>query len=440
MPTDPAHTPTSLNRRDFLRTGAALSLAALPARAIAAPAPAASPAPAQSDRPYWLTLIDKLSRPILQNLADNTLRKNMPVESNGKNRQQFTHLEAFGRLLVGIAPWLASTPTDPAESKLHADLRALAAAALDNATNPASPDFLNYSKGDQALVDTAFLAEALLRAKSFLWDAQPARVRQQFIAALEASRAIAAPNRNNWVLFAATVEAALLAVGRPTRRDRLEDELRRMLSWYKGDGIYGDGAPIHADYYNSYVIHPMLLDCLATLAQHDPRFEPTHAEVLRRARRYSRILEMQIAPDGTYPPIGRSITYRAGAFHALAAIALAQQLPEEISAAQVRCALTAVLHKTLDVPDTFDQNGWLRIGLAGHQPALGEPYISTGSLYMCSVALLPLALPPSDNFWADPPAPWSQQKLWKGENMPADHALPDAPAASLPLPTLPDLQ
>ncbi|HVS71812.1 MAG TPA: DUF2264 domain-containing protein [Phycisphaerae bacterium] len=438
MPTDPAHTPTSVNRRDFLRAAAAATtLAALPTRASAAPAPTASPAPAQPDRPYWLSLADKLSRPILQNLANNTLRKNMPVESNGKNRQQFTHLEAFARLLVGIAPWLNFTPADPAETKLHADLRALATTALDNATNPASPDFLNYSKGDQALVDTAFLAEALLRAKPLLWDAQPARVQQQLIAALEASRAIAAPNRNNWVLFAATVEAALLSVGRPTRRDRLEDELRRMLSWYKGDGIYGDGAPIHADYYNSYVIHPMLLDCLATLTQHDPRFEPAHTEVLRRARRYARILEMQIAPGGTYPPIGRSITYRAGAFHALAAIALAQQLPQEISPAQVRCALTAVLHKTLDAPDTFDQNGWLRVGLAGHQPALGEPYISTGSLYMCSVALLPLALPTADPFWSDSPAPWSQQKLWKGENMPADHAIPDPPA---PLPALPDLQ
>jgi hypothetical protein len=65
----------------------------------------------------------------------------------------------------------------------------------------------------------------------------------------------------------------------------------------------------------------------------------------------------------------------------------------------------------------------LRIGFCGHQPSLAEGYISTGSLYLCSAALLPLGLPPADAFWRDPAARWTSQRLWSGEELPADHAI-----------------
>lgn len=41
---------------------------------------------------------------------------------------------------------------------------------------------------------------------------------------------------------------------------RIERNVRQVLGWYKGDGIYGDGPWFHWDYYNSFVIQPMLLD------------------------------------------------------------------------------------------------------------------------------------------------------------------------------------
>jgi hypothetical protein len=94
-----------------------------------------------------------------------------------------------------------------------------------------------------------------------------------------------------------------------------------------------------------------------------------------------------------------------------------------VSPAQVRGALTAVIRRTLDAPETFDRDGWLRIGFCGHQPGVGETYISTGSLYLCSVAFLPLGLPAGDPFWADPAAPFTQQRAWSGQPFPIDHAL-----------------
>jgi hypothetical protein len=82
-----------------------------------------------------------------------------------------------------------------------------------------------------------------------------------------------------------------------------------------------------------------------------------------------------------------------------------------------------VQQRTLNAPNTFDSKGWLQIGLAGHQPSLGETYISTGSLYLCSAAWLPLGLPHTHAFWADADAAWTQKKVWVGEDLPADHAI-----------------
>jgi len=107
-------------------------------------------------------------------------------------------------------------------------------------------------------------------------------------------------------------------------------------------------------------------------------------------------------------------------------MALRRQLPESVSPEQVRCALTAVMRRMIEAPGTFDEQGWLTLGFCGHQPSIAEDYISTGSSYLCSVAWLPLGLPPDDPFWKNPPKPWTQQKIWSGKDVPLDGALGDA--------------
>jgi hypothetical protein len=199
--------------------------------------------------------------------------------------------------------------------------------------------------------------------------------------------------------------------------------LREHASWYLGDGIYGDGPQLHLDYYNSFVIHPYLLQIMDTVGSQQGAWAEMADGIRKRAQRYAVIQERLINVDGSYPIVGRSIAYRGGAFHLLADISLRQKLPAELNPAQVRCALGAVIGRTLGAPNTFDKNGWLQIGLAGHQPALGETYISTGSLYLCTAAFLPLGLSAFSEFWSAPDAAWTAQKLWRGDDFPADHAL-----------------
>jgi len=227
------------SRRKFFKSVAALGVVGF-AGGMPAAENLAVPAPAPDDRSYWLAVMEKIAAPVLENLSRRELKKVMPVEAAGSDRAQYTHLEAFGRLLAGLAPWLAARELAGAEARLQEKFIGQAQLCLAAATDPRSPDFMNFTTGGQPLVDTAFLAQGILRAPAALWQNLDPRVRRQIVEALKSSRAIATPARNNWVMFAALVEAALHVMGETTVATRLESCVQRMLGWYQGDGVYGD--------------------------------------------------------------------------------------------------------------------------------------------------------------------------------------------------------
>ncbi len=416
------------SRRNFLKTaGAAIAgMAVAPSvmRAQAGAAGAAPPAfslPAEiaggaKARAYWIALAEKISTPVLENLAARTLKKNMPCEAhNPKSRLPFTHLEAFGRLLSGIAPWLE---TDKPEKFVK-----LAHAAIDAATDPKSPDFMNFTGKpyNQPLVDASYVAMAFLRAPKTLWEPLDERVKKNVVTALKATRKIKA-NISNWLMFAATIEAFMKMIGEPVERSRVELALKKHAEWYKGDGVYGDGPNFHWDYYNGFVIQPMLVECHAQFKD-DEEWKELLKPVPARAQRYAAILERFISPEGTYPPMGRSLTYRFGAYQPLSQIALLKNLPKGVSPAQVRCAMTTMIRRQMEAPGTFDEKGWLRLGFCGAQKRLADYYVSTGSVYICANGLLALGLPAEDEFWSAPDEPWTSVKAWSGVDIPGDHSI-----------------
>ena len=403
----------SPSRRAFLATAASTGLAQQ-----------SKPA-TESDRDYWIHTLTRIADPVLTALSQRKLHATMPVEvshGNAADRRTYTHLEALGRLMAGMAPWLESGGDSGREAELRRRYSELARQSIAAAVDPASPDFMNFTRGSQPLVDAAFLALGLLRAPGELWEKLDRTSKKQTIEALRSTRVIR-PGFNNWLLFSATIEAFLAAVGEQWDAVRIDYAVRQHDEWYKGDGMYGDGPQFHWDYYNSFVIHPMLLEVVESIAKVSRAWAALHEPIVARARRYAAIEERLIGPDGAFPAIGRSLAYRCGAFHLLATMALRRDLPPTVKPEQVRAALTAVIKRMLEAPGTFDKDGWLTIGFAGHQPGVGESYISTGSLYLCSTAFLPLGLPSSDPFWRNPAQSWTSRKIWAGEDVPADHAL-----------------
>lgn len=367
-------------------------------------------------REKWVDILESLSRPVLERAAAGVLHE-YPWEGAGPQVAEFAPLECLARLLCGVAPWLASDAVvELREQGLREELAVLAREALLRATTVGSPSYLNYSRGGQPLVDTAFLCQALIRGRAALWDPLSASEQAQVVAAVKSSRVIL-PHPTNWLLFSAMVESFLCMAGEADwDRLRIDAALRAFEGFYLGDGIYGDGADYHADYYNSYVIQPFLLDILYVVA------EVAAAEgygawlewlplVEKRAVRYAEQLERLIAVDGSFPAVGRSLCYRAGAFQALAERGWREALPASVSEGQVRSALTAVMERTLGEA-AYGADGFLTIGLVGAQPELAESYINTGSVYLTATVLLPLGLGPDARFWSAPAEAWTACRVW----------------------------
>ena len=332
----------------------------------------------QTDRQYWCSLAYRMAQPVLENMAKGELQKNMKTEfspSFDNRDKSVVYMETFGRLMAGMAPWLALPDDNTAEGLQRHQLREWALASYKNAVDPASPDYLCWGKAGQNLVDAAYIAE---------------------------SRKIDPPY-TNWFLFSSTIESLLAKAGAQYDEFRVNTACRKVEEWYVGDGWYADGPVFAFDYYSSYVFHAMYLETLQAMvdAKANTRldYQKYYDRALKRAQKYAIILERFISPEGTFPVIGRSIPYRTAAMQTLALIAWYQKLPKELSNGQVRAALTKV----------------------HHQPEVADWYTNNGSLYLTSLSFMPLGLPADHPFWTDAAEPWTQVKAWNGQKFPKDH-------------------
>ena len=374
------------------------------------------------DRTYWLQTMIRIADPVLEALSNEQLKTLMPIGDVPSDRKHYTHLEAFGRLVCGMAPWIENGPTAGEEGELREKYAWLIRKGIAVATDPNSPDYMNFDYGGQPIVDAAFLAHAIVRAPNEFYEKLPTDVKQNVIQALKLTRT-RKPYFSNWLLFSAMIEVALFRCGEEDwDRMRIDYALKQHEQWYLGDGVYGDGPAFRMDYYNSFVIQPMLVDIVNVVQHEEVDWGELKPKIDQRARRFATIQERSISPEGTFPVVGRSMAYRFGAFQHLAQMALQHNLDEDITPTQVRCALTAVIRKMIEMPGTFDENGWLRIGVCGYQPELGEGYISTGSLYLCATVFLPLGLATNAPFWQGE-AEWTSKKVWTGKKISIDQGL-----------------
>lgn len=373
-------------------------------------------------RSQWLKVLKKIVEPPLHSICQETLHRDLPVVPNRENKQSYALLECIGRSFAGIGPYL-NLEVQGEEKVFQQKLRDQMSVALDVGTNPNSLDKFNFSVGGQPIVDASFLALGLIRSFDKFWLPLEDKIKKRVVQCLKDTRT-RKPIFNNWLLFSALIEAFLYKVGESDwDAMRIDYAIRQHEQWYLGDGIYGDGPQFHFDFYNSFVIHPYLLEIMEIFNSGENLWAKQNPDIQARAARYAIIQERMINSDGSYPIHGRSIAYRNGAFHHLSYMAWKNSLPKELSKSQVRCAMTAVLHKLYDGEQNFDSKGWLVPGLNGHQIEISENYINSGSLYLNLCGFLHLGIPLTDEFWTAPDEEWSSKKVWSGKKIPIDHAL-----------------
>lgn len=391
----------------------------------------------QSDRQYWCSLAYKMAQPVLENMAKGELQKNMQTEfspSFDNRNRKVLYMECFGRLMAGVAPWLTLPDDATAEGKQRKQLREWALASYKNAVDPQNPDYLCWGIGGQNLVDAAYIAESFLRAYDTLWKPLDEVTKKRYLTEFAKLRHIDPPY-TNWLLFSSTIESFMAKAGGDFDEFRINSACRKVEEWYVGDGWYADGPSFAFDYYSSYVFHPMYLETLQAMvdAKVNSRldYQKYYNRELKRCQKYSIILERFISPEGTFPAFGfpafgRSIPYRMATMQPLALMAWYQKLPKDLSNGQVRAALTKVLHRMFDQQDNFNEKGYLSIGFCGNsQKNVADWYTNNGSLYMTTLAFMPLGLPADHPFWTDAAQPWTQVKAWNNQQFPKDHQWKD---------------
>ena len=379
-----------------------------------------------SDRQYWCNLLYRIAEPVLSNMSEGKLHQNMQLELSprwdGRNKE-VAYMECFGRTMAGVAPWLALPDDDTPEGQMRKQLRTWALKSYAHAVNPESPDYLGWNKHGQALVDAAYIAESFLRAPS-LWHALDTLTQQRYIKEFAGLRRYT-PVYSNWVMFVSLIETFLSTVSDNYDAYRIHIGLRKINEWYVGDGWYSDGPGFAFDYYNSFVIQPMYVEALQVLNNQKRGVRVSDEELARaekRLQRYGTILERMISPEGAFPVFGRSITYRLGTMQALAMLAWQEKLPDVLSEGQVRSALTAVMKRMYATDANFNGKGFLTLGFTASQTDIADVYTNNGSLYMTTLAFMPLGLPADHPFWTSPAESWTSKKAWEGEDFPRDHA------------------
>ena len=402
----------------------------------------------KTDREVWVDIMYQMAEPVMKNMAEGKLQQVMDTTGGNKNlelsptwdnrNKRVAYMEAFGRLLAGLAPWLNLPDDDTPESAKRKQLREWTRKAIINAVDPNSPDRLGWESGGQTLVDGAYVVEGLYRGYDSLWVPLPQETKDLYIKEIKGLRRYDPPY-TNWFLFVGMEECFLMYAGADYDAFRIKTAMSKVEEWYIGDGIYSDGPSFAFDYYNSFVIQPMYLECLEMIsarqggnsylirAKDGKRNTANNRvkEVRKRMQKWAVILERFISPEGTYPVFGRSTPYRLAAMQPLALMAWYQKLPSDISNGQVRAALTKVMHRMFDQQNNYNEGGFLTIGFCGSQKNIADWYTNNGSLYMTSLAFMPLGLPADSPFWTDEAQPWTQVKAWGGQPFPKDHRWAD---------------
>jgi hypothetical protein len=237
--------------------------------------------------------------------------------------------------------------------------------------------------------------------------------RLQFVTILRSVRKLIKPYHTqcNWYLFHGIIETFLKSIDEAHDSIFIFNVIKTVDLWYCGDGFYKDGERgLTMDYYNSYVIHPFYIEILKVCnpSMVDKAFE--------RCIKYTEFLERIVSADGSYPPLGRSITYRFGAFHALAYCIYNQRISTLHTYSQLQRLLTKVL-KRIITSSIFNSDGILELGFTGSHPELADSYSNWGSCYLTTLGFLPLGLDQTNEFWVESSDLTTQELAWL-HNMP----------------------
>ena len=363
----------------------------------------------KNDRTIWVKHLLELTKPLIymSKLDFNSFKIKKYYNVNNLN---IGYLECFSRIFSGISTWIISDDYNH-DNYENEQKRIILSVILDcfDKLIPFFDEKMDLFSMEQSIVECAFICYGFILTKNKIWILLKEDTQNNLIRILKKVRLLIEKWHfcNNWYLFHGIIETFFKTINIDYDEKFISTMIDSVNGWYCGDGFYCDGEKnFKMDYYNSYVIQPFFIEILKI-------FNSSLLDIaIQRCIRYSEFLERIIGSDGTFPPLGRSITYRFAVFHLLSYCIYNNHISIDHNYGQLRNALTKVLINILN-KDVYDNDGFLNMGFTCEQKTLQDDYSNTGSCYLTAISFLPLGLDVNHSFWSNLSGPFTQESCWK---------------------------
>ncbi|MGH0052615.1 MAG: DUF2264 domain-containing protein [Sphaerochaetaceae bacterium] len=344
-----------------------------------------------SSKKDFQDMVVQVLGPLRSHYSKGKARLNLGVTGAMFN-DSCAQLEAFGRALTGLAPFLCGGGKDQELEQIYVQ-------GLQSGTDPDNTEYWgdSFEKFDQRFCEMVSISVALLLIPQKLWEPLPAKAKKNLFTWLEHINHYELPE-NNWQFFRIMTNAALQKLGGPYDAQAMATSLDCIDSLYIGDGWYRDGILMNTkDYYNSFAFHFFGLIYAAMMQEEDAM----HCTIFKeRAMQFGLQFIYFFDNTGEAVPFGRSLTLRfaQSAFWSACLFAGIAPIPVTV----MKGILSRHLQKWMSAP-IFDNGGVLSIGYKYPNLIMAEIYNAPGTALWALNAFLFLALDDNDPFWSTSP-------------------------------------
>ena len=336
----------------------------------------------RSDVTLWVNEILSAVTPFIENKGSRADLANFTAHYG----QRVAGMEAFSRLLWGVAPLLAGGQP-PEEMARYVE-------TIKRGVNPDHPDYWGEisPEVDQRVVEMAAYGVLLaLNHQTLLADFSEDE-RQQLWRWLKQSETAVTPD-NNWHFFPILVQVGFHRSGLPVNREVIARHFAAIEHYWLGDGWYSDGVDRPRDYYISMAFHFYGLLYARLMDDADPQ---RCARLRDRASAFAPDFIHFFDDEGAAIAYGRSLTYRfaQAAFWSAAAFSGLEAFSPGVMKGIILRHLRWWMRQR-----PFDRDGILSVGYGYPNMAMAEEYNAPGSPYWALKTVLVLALGEESAFW-----------------------------------------
>ncbi len=294
--------------------------------------------------------------------------------------------EAFSRPLWALVPFFAGGGCDKEFENNYL-------MGFASGVNPNSEDYWGgFIHKDQRFVEMAAIATALIFSSEKLFNPLNYEEKENLSNWLYEINNYILPE-NNWLFFRVLVNIGLKKNNRQYSKEKLEEDLEVIESYYLGDGWYKDGISEHRDYYIAFAMHYYGLLYAKAMEKEDP----SRCKIFKdRAKLFAKDYIYFFSNSGEAIPYGRSLTYRFAQCSFFCATVFAGV--EVFDIGVIKGIITRHLKYWLG-NEIFDSGGLLNIGYNYQNLIMSERYNAPGSPYWSMKIFLLLALPDNHIFW-----------------------------------------